>query len=61
MIPIIQTELDALRTEPVELHCIGGFVVCFFYGLQRTAGDLDFQITASYSIRLSFRRPTANL
>ncbi|SRR6266849_8946297 len=36
------TALDAQLTEPVELHCIGGFVICFFYGLPRVTGDLDY-------------------
>jgi len=36
------TELDAQLTEAVELHCIGGFVVCFFYGLPRVTGDIDY-------------------
>lgn len=35
-------ELDGKLTEPVALHCIGGFVVCFFYGLQRITADIDF-------------------
>lgn len=35
-------ELDGKLTEPVALHCIGGFVVCFFYGLQRITADIDY-------------------
>lgn len=35
-------ELDALLSEPVRLHCIGGFVVSFFYGLPRPTGDIDY-------------------
>ena len=30
-----------MLTEPLELHCIGGFVLTFFYGLPRTTGDID--------------------
>lgn len=35
------TELDA-KVEPVELHCIGGFVIRFCYGLYRVTGDIDY-------------------
>jgi hypothetical protein len=35
-------ELDALLSEPVQLHCIGGFVVSLFYGLPRPTGDIDY-------------------
>jgi ketol-acid reductoisomerase len=34
-------ELDGLLTEPVELHCLGGFVVTMHYGLVRSTGDID--------------------
>ncbi len=34
--------LDDMLTEPVELHCIGGFVLTLFYGLPRTTGDIDY-------------------
>ncbi len=37
------TDLDNLVAEPVELHCLGGFVVRFFYGLaSRITGDIDY-------------------
>jgi Nucleotidyltransferase of unknown function (DUF6036) len=35
-------ELDNLITEPVCLHCLGGFVVNMFYGFTRPTGDIDF-------------------
>jgi hypothetical protein len=35
-------ELDALLSEPVQLHCVGGFVVSLFYGLPRPTGDIDY-------------------
>ncbi len=35
-------ELDSILEEPLELHCIGGFVLTFFYGLPRTTGDIDY-------------------
>jgi hypothetical protein len=34
-------ELDKLLAEPVELHCLGGFVVTIFYGVVRDTGDID--------------------
>jgi len=36
------TELDEMLCEPLELHCIGGFVFTYFYGLPRTTGDIDY-------------------
>jgi hypothetical protein len=35
-------ELDAALPETVSLHCVGGFVVSFFYGLPRPTGDIDY-------------------
>jgi len=35
------TELDAGLEEPVDLHCIGGFVVSQTYGFARETRDLD--------------------
>ncbi len=35
-------EIDTLLAERVQVHCIGGFVVSFFYGLPRPTGDLDY-------------------
>jgi len=31
-----------MLAEPLVLHCIGGFVLCFFYGAPRTTGDIDY-------------------
>ncbi len=36
------SELDASLKEPVVLHCLGGFVVKFAYGLPRPTSDIDF-------------------
>jgi hypothetical protein len=36
------TELDEALSEPLSLHCVGGFVVSFFYGLPRPTGDIDY-------------------
>jgi hypothetical protein len=35
------TELDARLEEPVDFHCIGGFVVSQYYGFGRETADLD--------------------
>jgi Nucleotidyltransferase of unknown function (DUF6036) len=36
------SELDESLSEPLELHCIGGFVLVYFYGYPRTTGDIDY-------------------
>ena len=33
-------ELDKRLNEPVDLHCIGGFVCTYYYGLARRIGDI---------------------
>jgi hypothetical protein len=35
-------QLDEALSEPVELHCIGGFVISLLYGLPRPTGDVDY-------------------
>jgi len=35
-------ELDGMLQEPLQLHCIGGFVLVHFYGLPRSTGDIDY-------------------
>jgi hypothetical protein len=35
-------EIDNQLREPLELHCIGGFALVFFYALPRTTGDIDY-------------------
>lgn len=35
-------DLDALLPEPVEVHCIGGFVISLYYGLPRPTADVDY-------------------
>ena len=35
-------ELDSQLSQPVELHCLGGFVVIHVYGVARTTNDCDF-------------------
>lgn len=34
-------KLDEIATEPVDFHCIGGFVVTRCYGFGRETSDLD--------------------
>lgn len=46
-------ELDDLLTEPLELHCIGGFVLTFFYGLPRTTGDIDYYTAIPANLNLA--------
>jgi hypothetical protein len=59
-------ELDQAISEPIELHCIGGFVVSLLYGLPRPTGDVDYVATAQPSVRESmpsvettFYKPTS--
>jgi hypothetical protein len=46
------TDLDAQLREPIELHCIGGFVICFFYGLLRSTGDIDYYMAIPADVDL---------
>jgi hypothetical protein len=46
------SDLDELLTESVALHCIGGFVVCFFYGLPRSTGDIDYWAAIPSNVNL---------
>jgi hypothetical protein len=51
------SEIDSMLKEPLELHCIGGFVICYFYGLPRTTGDIDYYCAGkSQPGRHSWRR-----
>jgi hypothetical protein len=34
-------DLDQSLEEPVELHCLGGFVLTMLYGLKRPTADVD--------------------
>jgi hypothetical protein len=36
------SEVDEMLDEPLELHCIGGFVVTQFYGYPRATGAIDY-------------------
>ena len=36
------SEVDRELPAPVEIHCLGGFVVAMHYGLPRRTGDVDY-------------------
>jgi hypothetical protein len=38
--------------EPLELHRIGGFVICYFYGLPRTTADIDYYSAVPANLNL---------
>lgn len=35
-------DVDNLLSEPIALHCLGGFVATIRYGLGRVTGDIDY-------------------
>ena len=35
------SEIDAVLSEEVELHCLGGFVMTVLYGMERPTSDVD--------------------
>jgi hypothetical protein len=39
---VFLTEVDAQLPAPVELHCLGGFVLAVCYELPRPTGDVDY-------------------
>ena len=41
-----------LENMPLELHCIGGFVICYFYGLPRTTADIDYYSVVPANLNL---------
>jgi len=38
--------------EPLQLHCIGGLVICYFYGLPRVTGDIDYYAAVPANLNL---------
>lgn len=34
-------EIDEFVSEPIEFHCLGGFVITLLYGLERSTADVD--------------------
>jgi hypothetical protein len=45
-------ELDGMLHESLELHCIGGFVFTYFYGLPRTTADIDYYTAIPANLNL---------
>jgi len=45
-------ELNRALNEPLELHCIGGVVLVYFYGLPRTTGDIDYYSAVPANLNL---------
>jgi uncharacterized nucleotidyltransferase DUF6036 len=46
------SEIDSMLKEPLALRCIGGFVICYFYGLLRTTGDIDYYSAVPANLNL---------
>ncbi|MBS0395367.1 MAG: hypothetical protein JSR54_12115 [Proteobacteria bacterium] len=42
-------EVDARLQAPLELHCLGGFVVAQHYGTGRDTADIDFLAAIAHS------------
>ena len=42
-------DLDAALKAPVELRCLGGFVVAQHYGIGRETADIDFLVATAQS------------
>lgn len=43
-------DFDELISEPVHLHCFGGFAVIHAYGVARTTNDCDFVSSIPYPL-----------
>jgi hypothetical protein len=46
------SELDSMLPEPLDLYCIGGFVIYSFYGLPRPTGDIDYYSAVPANLNL---------
>jgi len=46
------SELDSMLPGPLDLHCIGGFVIYSFYGLPRPTGDIDYYSAVPANLNL---------
>lgn len=46
------TEFDGMLNAPLELHCIGGFVLTHYYKLPRTTGDIDYYTAIPSNLNL---------
>jgi hypothetical protein len=45
-------EIDKALEKPLEIHCIGGFALVFYYGIPRTTGDIDYYTTVPADLNL---------
>jgi len=45
-------EIDGALEKPVEIHCIGGFALVFYYGIPRTTGDIDYYTSLPADLNL---------
>ena len=45
-------EIDKALEKPLEIHCIGGFALAFYYGIPRTTGDIDYYTTVPANLNL---------
>jgi Nucleotidyltransferase of unknown function (DUF6036) len=45
-------EIDRALQKPLEIHCIGGFALVFYYGIPRTTGDIDYYAAVPADVNL---------
>jgi uncharacterized nucleotidyltransferase DUF6036 len=45
-------EIDKALEKRLELHCIGGFALVFYYGIPRTTGDIDYYTAVPADLNL---------
>ena len=45
-------EIDKALEKPLEIHCIGGFALVFYYGIPRTTGDIDYYTAVPADLNL---------
>jgi len=45
-------EIDKALDKPLEIHCIGGFALVFYYGIPRTTGDIDYYTAVPADVNL---------
>jgi len=46
------SELASMLPAPLDLNCIGGFVISYLYGLPRPTGDIDYYSTVPANLNL---------
>jgi len=45
-------ELDQMLEAPLELHCMGGFILVYFYGLGLSTGEIDYYSAVPANVNL---------